>query len=114
MSAADGLDDGALATRLSQHVGAPRAGVAGENYITDCVAEGIELVKQIIGAREVPEKIVERAVVEAAADLFWRKQARSGVATFEADGALETVRVGLDPTRAARAVLAPWLGPAIA
>lgn len=108
------LDPAKLQTRLQQHVGASRAGTAREDYITSCTAEAIELVLTIAGTREVPQVIAERAVVEAGADLFWRQQARNGVATFESEGALETVRVGLDPTRSARAVLQPYLGVAIA
>lgn len=108
------LDPAALQARLAEHVGASRAGTAREGYIKSCTDEAIELVLTIAGDREVPKPIGERAVIEAGADLFWRQQARNGVATYESEGALETVRVGLDPTRSARAVLQPYLGVAIA
>lgn len=108
------LDPAELANRLAKHVGATRPGSDREDYITSCVAEAIELVLVIGGEHKVPAPIAQRAVVEAGADLFWRQQARNGIATFESEGALETVRVGLDPTRSARAVLQPWLGVAIA
>jgi hypothetical protein len=108
------MDPATLATRLAQHVGATRAGADRETYLKSCATEAIDLVTQIVGQREVPKSILERAMVEAGADLYWRQQARNGVATYESEGALETVRVGLDPSRSARAVLAPWLGPVIA
>ena len=108
------LDPAKLQQKLQQHVGAPRAGTGREDYLESCTAEAIELVLVIAGEHKVPQAIAERAVVEAGADLFWLQQARNGVATFESEGALETVRVGLDPTRSARAVLQPWLGVAIA
>lgn len=103
-----------IAAALADHVGASRLGVERETYVHNCAAEALELVASIVGGREVPNVIIRRAAVEAGADLFWRRQARNGIASFEADGAIETVRVGLDPTRAARAVLSPWLGMAIA
>jgi len=108
------LDPTTLQQRLAKHVGVARPGTGREDYLEQCTAEAIELVLTIAGEHEVPKPIGERAVVEAGADLFWRQQARNGVATFESEGALETVRVGLDPTRSARAVLQPWLGVAIA
>lgn len=108
------LDPAALQTRLASHVGASRAGAGRDEHLQNCTAEAIELVLTIVGATEVPAPIGERAVIEAGADLFWRQQARNGIATFESEGALETVRVGLDPTRSARAVLQPYLGVAIA
>lgn len=108
------LDPATLQVRLASHVGASRAGSGRDEYLKTCTEEAIELVLKIAGEREVPKPIGERAVVEAGADLFWRQQARNGIATFESEGALETVRVGLDPTRSARAVLQPYLGVAIA
>lgn len=108
------LDKDALASRLGSHVGVGR-GAGSDDYVQQCVAEAIELVKQHVGpVSVVPEAILQRAVVECGADLYWRRQARSGVATFDSEGALETVRIGLDPMRSARAVLAPYLGVPIA
>ena len=108
------LDPVALQTRLAAHVGASRAGAGRDEHLKSCTEEAIELIVKIVAATEVPKVIAERAVIEAGADLFWRQQARNGIATFESEGALETVRVGLDPTRSARAVLQPYLGVAIA
>lgn len=107
------LDKDALASRLGSHVGVGR-GAGSDDYVQQCVAEAIELVQQHVGTVDVPEAILQRAVVECGADLYWRRQARSGVATFDSEGALETVRIGLDPMRSARAVLAPYLGVPIA
>lgn len=107
------LDRAALATRLGSHVGVGR-GASSDEYLQQCVEEAIELVQKHVAGVEVPEPILQRAVIECGADLYWRRQARSGVATFDSEGALETVRIGLDPMRSARAVLAPYLGVPIA
>ncbi|MDO5633285.1 MAG: hypothetical protein Q4G34_00210 [Micrococcus sp.] len=108
------LDPESLADRLARHVGAPRAGRDGEAYLAECAEEAVELVHSIVKDRQVPAVMLNRAALEAGADLYWRRQARSGVATFEAGDSIETVRVALDPARQARAVLAPWLGVPIA
>lgn len=108
------LDAAALQQRLAEHVSATRAGAAREAQLGRAITEAITLIDRIVGLRQVPRAIIERAVIECGAELVWRQLARSGVMTFESEGALETVRIGLDPTRSARAILAPWLGSPIA
>lgn len=103
-------DDANLLARLATHVGAKTV----DAYVRDCLAEAHALVTQLIGSCDVPDAITARAIVEAAADLYWRRQARNGISTYESDGALEIVRIGNDPRRSARAILAPWLGVGIA
>lgn len=103
-----------LTGRLRTYVGAGRAGAGTEDYVKECAAEAIELVGKHVGTATVPPVILARAVMECGSDLYYRKQARSGVATFDSEGALETVRIGLDPMRAARVTLAPFLPPVIA
>lgn len=102
--------DANLIARLATHVGAKTA----DPFVRDCLSESAALVLDLVRDREVPDVILRRAAVEAGADLFWRRQARNGVSTFESDGALEVVRIGNDPRRSARAILEPWLGVGIA
>ncbi|WP_303349515.1 hypothetical protein [Kocuria sp.] len=79
--------------------------------MADCTAEAMDLVARHIQGRPVPDPIVTRAVVETAADLFWRKQARAGVVDFGAgsESGPELVHVANDPLRAVRPMLAPYL-----
>lgn len=111
------MDRDALVTRLARHVGLGAVAAERDEYPGACVDEALALVAQHIApvpSEVVPDEIQARAVIECAADLYWRKQARNGVATFDSEGALETVRIGLDPMRSARALLDRYLGPAIA
>ncbi len=101
-----------LAARLAAHVGTSRDGDDLRAHIEEAEA----LVMHHVGTRSssVPGPILERAIIECAGDLFWRRRARNGIATFESDGALETVRIGSDPLRSAKTILAPWMGVPIA
>lgn len=100
-----------LADRVASHV---KAGTASE-YVRSCAAEAQELVKVHIGSvNSVPQAVLERAIVETAAELFWRRNAQNGIATFSSGDTLETARIGSDPMRPARTILAPWLGAPLA
>ena len=82
-------------------------------FISDCVAEGTALVAEYVGTREVPEAIKDRAVLEVAADLFYRRRSRNGVADFD-DPTGVPVRINRDPMTAAYPILGQFMGPAIA
>lgn len=101
-----------LEQRVTRYV---QAGRGRESFVTECTNEAIALVDREIGSASVPDSIRDRAVVEVAADLFHRQASRGGVLTFDAgESGVETVRVGLDPLRAARPMLSRWTGPVIA
>lgn len=84
-------------------------------FLGMCIEEADALVqKMITDARDVPGHIVRRATLEAAADLFMRKNTRTGVPQFDSDyGVPEPFPVLRDPKNSAVVVLRPWLSPPI-
>lgn len=84
-----------------------------DEFLTGCAHEAVELVDTLTGtaATSVPASVLHRARIEVAAELFHRKQARSGVTTFDGgpESGPEIVRVGNDPLRAVRPILRPYL-----
>lgn len=96
-----------LTAKVADYVKAP----SDAAYVRDCTAEALALVDQHIGrTTTVPGPIRTRAVVEAAAELFWRKQARAGVVEFGGqENGTELVHVATDPLRAVRPLLRPYL-----
>lgn len=99
-----------LVERLAAHVGATRT----TSHLPECLTEADAMVSHHIGKNKVPEVIRDRALLETAADLFWRRHARNGIATFDGGDGLEVLRIGLDPMASARTILAPYLGVGIA
>ncbi|MGX9346381.1 hypothetical protein [Microbacterium sp. KNMS] len=82
-----------------------------------CVAEATALVNRHIGATTaasnphgVPQTVIDRAVLEVGADLFYRKAARNGVVNFGngMEGAA-VLRINRDPMSQAYAILGPYL-----
>lgn len=108
-------DPRSLAVRLAEYVapGATSAQLPAE-YLAECLAEAEAMVARAIGAAvDVPVEISERATIEAASELFHRRQAPNGVSQFAApDGG--AIRIARDPMNAARAILAPYLPMGIA
>ncbi|OIU84614.1 hypothetical protein [Microbacterium sp. AR7-10] len=104
-----------LADRLAEYVvpGATAAQIPAE-YLNECLAEAQAMVTQAIGtAQGVPQVISDRATIEAASELFHRKQAPNGISQYAApDGG--ALRIPRDPMNAARAILAPYLPLGIA
>ena len=99
------------AADLAAFVGAP----ASDPYLTTCVEEATEMVKHAIGGARVPEEIKRIAEREVAADIYHRRSARNGVAGFDdSDITPAPVRINRDPMVAARPILRPYLGVAIA
>lgn len=99
------------AADLAAFVGAPTS----DAYLTTCVEEAAEMVKHAIGGAHVPEEIKRIAEREVAADIYHRRSARNGVAGFDdSDIAPAPVRINRDPMVAARPILRPYLGVAIA
>ena len=96
-----------LVTELARYVN----GKAGDAYLTQCVTEAVELVGTLVARSTVPDAVLNRARIEVAAELFHRKQARSGVAQFDGgpESGPEIVRIGNDPLRAVRPMLRPYL-----
>ena len=97
-------------TELASYVKA----VPGDmTFVEECWAQATELVDHRIGDAPVPDAIRDRAVLEVGADLWHRRQTRSGVATFDG-GDYTPMRVTRDPMKAAADLLKPYLGLVIA
>lgn len=78
------------------------------DFLAECLNEAFQLVERHVGANVVPEDVRSRAILEAASELFHRRQAPNGVSQFAApDGG--AIRIARDPMNAARAILAPFL-----
>lgn len=101
-------------TALVQRVASHAKTSTTDAYVRECTEQGIELVDQYIGGATVPQAMYERAIIETAADLFWRRNAQSGIAQFQSGEGLELMRIGADPLHAARIILRPWTGVPIA
>lgn len=115
----------ALVERVAKHAKTS----TNDDYVRECTEQGIALVNKhigaallpievyeraVIGTALVPIEMYERAVIETAADLFWRRNAQSGIAQFQSGEGLELMRIGADPLHAARIILRPWTGVPIA
>lgn len=86
-------------------------------FVTECVAEADALIAKRVGDAPIPAPVRDRAVKEVAADLFYRRSARNGVAAFGGGGeggGGEVVRLNRNPLAPAEPILAPFLGPRLA
>lgn len=94
---------------LAEYVG----GEATSAYLADCLTEAAALVSGWIAANSnpdtaVPAAVQRRATLEVAAELWYRRQARGGIATFDGTD-MAPVRLARDPLKAAHPILAPYL-----
>lgn len=104
-------DKSKLIDRLAKHLQTSTT----DGLVESCLDEAHHLVLGLVGTRQVPKPIHERALIECAADLYWRREARAGLASFDGiDGTTETVHIRRDPLDGARDILGPWLGVGIA
>lgn len=98
-----------LIARLSAFV-APGATLAhvDATFVGQCVDEARALVGQLVGKHEPPTEILDRATIEAASELYHRRQAPNGISQFATpDGS--PIRIARDPMNTARAILTPFL-----
>lgn len=85
-------------------------------YLAACRTDAIAMVADYITRNgdettQVPAHAQSRAVLEVAAELWYRKGARGGIATFDATD-MAPVRLARDPMKAAYPFLDPYLpGP---
>ncbi|MFC2689486.1 MAG: hypothetical protein ACFN1H_05180 [Propionibacterium freudenreichii] len=100
-----------LAAMLAAYLGGDGPAVAVTDFLRECVAAAAGLVAHHVGTADVPPEIRARAITEVAAELFNRRNAPNGVASFgDGAGGVIPVRVARDALVAARPLLAPWLG----
>lgn len=77
----------------------------------NALEEADVLVKSFVGENNpwrVPQPILDRAQTEVAAELYYRKGTRAGIAGFDTDGGMP-FRVGVDPMRPAYPLFAPFI-----
>ena len=93
---------------------------AGESYesddlIQDCFNEASALVSKYVGEVEVPEVILDRALMVVGADLWNSRSAPNGLVSQQfatADGIGTTaLRISRDPMAAAYKLLSQWVLP---
>ena len=86
---------------VQHYVGAPSSDL---EFCREVLTEAEALVTGYVGAARIPVSVWKNAVLQTAAELFHRRNAPSGIASFAAlDGAV--VRVALDPMRSVYAML---------
>ncbi|MGJ9424732.1 hypothetical protein ACHABX_02675 [Nesterenkonia halotolerans] len=105
---AETTDDTALVTKLAEYVQADPSGE--QAYLASCTAEAQAMVSQHTGTATVPDPIKARAVLEVAADLYYRRKTRNGVADFADLEGAAPIRVARDPMTAAYPLLRPYVG----
>jgi len=96
--------------QIREYVG---ASANDADFLAGCLAESEALVTRFAGEVEVPEAIIDRAVIEVASELFHRRQAPNGVAQFATVDGSSPIRVARDPLVAAYPILTPWTGVGI-
>ncbi|EEH64388.1 hypothetical protein HMPREF0044_0125 [Gleimia coleocanis DSM 15436] len=84
-----------------------------DTYLMDCCSEALEMVNNYVAGNTVPETVLQRVVVEAAAELWHRRGAPNGIKSFtDVDGGI-TYRIARDPLNAVRSILKPYLPLAV-
>jgi hypothetical protein len=101
------------ATALGLYVGLTDAQAAGDGapYLAECLTEaaGMVVAHEAGHSADVPDHAHYRAVLEVAAELHYRRQARGGIAMFTTGENPAPVRLARDPLTAAYPILAPYL-----
>jgi len=86
-----------------------KAGNSDTEFASSCIVTASALVAAQIGSATVPEAIIDRAVIECAAELFARRGAPSGVSQFAQPDGGAGPRLARDPMTGARTILRPFL-----
>lgn len=90
------------------------AAVGDDDFLTSCVTQATALVARFVGTVTVPDAIVDRAALEVGSELFYRRQAPSGITQFATVDGASAIRIARDPMVAAYPILTPWVGTGIA
>ncbi len=95
-----------LAERVREYVTA--TGEGDERNAAAALTDARTLVENWIGSASIPDTAKDRAIVEVAAELFYRKSARGGV--LDVAGAdLQPFRMARDPMKAAYPILKQFI-----
>lgn len=95
-----------LASALSLYVG----DVPLTDYLKKCVTVAWLSVTHFVGSAVIPSHILDRAVLEVAAELYHRKNAPNGIKSYaDAFDGASAIRVARDALIAARPLLTPYM-----
>lgn len=95
-----------LASTLSRYVG----DVPLTDYLKECVTVAWLSVMHFVGPAVVPQLILDRAVLEVAAELYHRKNAPNGIKSYsDSFDGTSAIRVARDALVAARPLLTPYM-----
>lgn len=98
--------------RLASEVNANA--VQDADRLQEQIDAGAAIVAKLATGATVPQAMLDRATLEAAADLWRRNKSRTGMpAMDDYMGNPEPVHSLRDPHTSARIILQPWLTPAI-
>lgn len=81
------------------------------SFVDACLSSAKQMVNKFVGASNVPDDVLDSAVLSCASELFHRRSAPNGVAQFADLGT--AVRIAKDPMNAAREMLLPFTGPGL-
>jgi hypothetical protein len=81
------------------------------SFVDSCLSSATQMVAKFVGASNVPDAVLDSAVLSCASELFHRRSAPNGVAQFADLGT--AVRIAKDPMNAAREMLLPFTGPGL-
>lgn len=95
-----------LASALGRYVGdVPRT-----DYLKECISVAWLSVNHFVGTAVIPPYILDRAVLEVAAELYHRKNAPNGIKSYvDAFDGASAIRVARDALVAARPLLTPYM-----
>ncbi len=91
---------------LRQYVGGSQSDI---EFLTDCHTQATALVEAYVGVAEVPEEILDNAILQTGSELFHRRSAPAGIAQFASYDGQPPVRVSLDPMKSTYALLQKWV-----
>lgn len=101
-----------LTDALAQYVQAP----ASDPYLASCAATATDMVVAHCGPAviDVPRRVLDRAVLEVAANLYHRRATLGGVTGLEDTETTMGESVPRNPMTPAYPILRPYMWPAIA
>lgn len=95
-----------LASALGRYVG----DVPQTDYLKECISVAWLSVNHFVGTVVIPPYILDRAVLEVAAELYHRKNAPNGIKSYaDAFDGASAIRVARDALVAARPLLTPYM-----
>lgn len=95
-----------LASALGRYVG----DVPQTDYLKECISVAWLSVNHFVGTAVIPPYILDRAVLEVAAELYHRKNAPNGIKSYaDAFDGASAIRVARDALVAARPLLTPYM-----